>query len=283
MKQNNFLIALGLIILLNSPFVLFAQEDEKALEAERKAISEVVRGFTKAFSEVSETGDKTSVLKYFDPNFTSDLTYVRIGDVVRNTSGNYERLNAQLENLINSKDMKVTYEIQEITKHSIKSTIAVVPFINNFEVRQGDDLLMVGSQIFTFTMRKTGGEWRVVHYAVTEIEDQRHKGACICELFEEQKRNVDMVSKTTFPSGSDYKTELDEFAFRRVENGTLILLRTGKNTYYLWDRNKVVHVLDENEKPVKELGKAKDSSEAVLLILQGHIYADNCLRIVRKR
>ncbi len=283
MKQIPFFMTLVLFVFFSSTITLFAQNDENTLAAEHKAISGVIKDFTKSFSEISETGDKESVLQYFEEQFTSDLTFVRIGSTVRNSSGNYERLSAQLENLINSKDMKITYDIQEISKYALKGTIAVVPFVTNFEVKQGDEVVMKGSQLFTFTLRKSEDKWRVVHYTVTEIEDQRNKGACICELFEEQSRNINLVSKITFPSGSDYKTEFDEFTFKKVDAGTMILLRTGKTTHYLLDNNKMVHVLDANDKPIQELGKAENSSEAVLLILQTHIYNSNCLRILRRK
>lgn len=281
MKKLSFLVVLFLFF--GSTLTLLAQDDTNDLAAEHKAISEMIKSFTTAFSEISTTGDKESVLKHFDPKFTSDLTFVRIGNIVRNSSGDYERLSAQLENLINSKDMKITYDIQEISKYALKGTIAVVPFVTNFEVKQGDNVLMTGSQLFTFTLRKKAEKWQVVHYTVTEIEDQRNKGACLCELFEEQGRNIDMVSKIIFPSGSDYTTAFDEFAFRKVEAGTMILLRTGKNTHYLLDKNKMVHVLDADNKPIKELGKAENNSEAVLLILQSDLYDSNCVRILRRK
>ena len=120
--------------------------------------------------------------------------------------------------------------------------------------------------------------WKIVHYAILQIEDEKLKGTCLCEIFlEEGDGDGEVVTKTTIPAGRSYSKKFNNFEFRTTEAEWVI--REGENSFKRRRNGELVQLKGEEE---IKLGIASSKKEAVLIILQKQLYPDSCARLKTK-
>ncbi|MGF1532513.1 MAG: YybH family protein [Bernardetiaceae bacterium] len=271
-----FLFALLCLGSLTGAYAQKQKEDEKAVRG-------VIEAFAKAYSALSETKDKNAVLQFFDKRMIGNMSFIRIGGRVNVVENNYEKFEAHLGSLISSDGLMIQHKVSDVFHVSLTGEVAAISYQNEFEVTKGKDILRKGSQLVTITQRKfRDGQWRIILYNVTEIEDEKLKGDCLCELFESTDRGIDYVSKVIVPGGTSYNTTLDNFMFRlTTERNTII--KTG-NEFFLWQNNDGGDIFTydvDNKTQGEKIGSDKEKRDVVLQILN-HLYADKCTRLITR-
>lgn len=278
-----YFCALFLSFFLLPKSMLLAQEEQEVdTEAEAKVITQVIRDFAREYSNLSQSKDKMKVLRFFNRRMRSNMNFIRIGGRVNVAEGTYEKFEDNIESLISS-ELSIKHEVAEVFHVTVKGDIGVVSYQNNFEVMKGKDLLSKGAQLVTITQKKFPEGWRIILYNVTEIEDEKLKGNCLCELFESTVAGIDYVSKVIVPGGTSYNTTLVNFIFRRTDKEGEIIIKT-ESDYYKWykDGEGELFLYDIDKKEtVEKIGVSKEKDQAVILILED-LYSERCTNMVMK-
>ena len=119
----------------------------------------------------------------------------------------------------------------------------------------------------------------IVHYSIVQIEDEKLKGTCVCELFVGEGDDAEVVSKTTVPSGRSYSSKFDNFVFRTTESGDWII-KSPTRTFKRLASGQLVEMTADGD--TEELGIPQNKKETVLMILSEGLYKDSCARIKLK-
>ena len=265
------------LLLLGSFFSASAQN----YTPEEQAVVKVVKDFATAYSDLSTSKDKTRVLQLFNRRMVSNMNFIRIGGRVNVVDSDYEKFENHLESLVGS-ELSIYHEITEIFYVSVKNDVGVVSYQNNFEVKKGDETLSKGVQLVTITQKKIKDSWMIILYDVTEIEDAKLKGKCLCELFESTDAGIDYVSKVVVPGGTSYNTSLDNFLFRRTKEKKTII-KTG-NQYFEWDQTGTGEVFPYNA-DTKQRGDmigANSEKRQILITILEFMYSDKCTNLITK-
>ncbi|MEM6299518.1 MAG: hypothetical protein AAF740_12590 [Bacteroidota bacterium] len=278
MKINPIFLSIAFMLFVGK---LYAQDevDQQRLKDEA-AVERIVKDFAREYSDLGQSKDKKKVLQFFNTHMVSNMNFIRIGGRVNVSESNYEKLEDHLEGLLTS-ELLVSHKVDQVFHISIKGDIGVISYQNNFEVTKDGDVLSKGSQLVTITQRKFNDEWKIIVYNVTEIEDAKLKGNCLCELFESTDAGIDYVSKVIIPGGTSYKKQLENFQFRPFDGQTII--KTG-DLYFAWMKGQsndiFTYDLDKEEKGVK-IGESADKKTVVLKILES-IHAESCTKLVTR-
>jgi hypothetical protein len=134
--------------------------------------------------------------------------------------------------------------------------------------------------------RKISGEWKIIHYTILGIENEKEKGACQCEMFKAESENF--VTKTTIPSGRGYTTNMEHFTFTYTSTQERLVL-VGDNAFK-WKRDGELWLL--KEKKVGEYSEEKllfkthtiDKEQLILTLIKDFFYKENCtnVQVVKK-
>lgn len=253
----NFKTPLLLVIFTLLSSYIFAQDKD-----ESAALEKITKDYAKAYSKLSETKDKSTVLKYLDPSLTSVLIRTSIRDKVGYLRSDFDGFDKYLNQLLATPVMKINYKVTEITESFTRGNTGVVSYNVDYENIREEEIWVKGQETVTLVFRKIKGTWKIIHYTVVGFEDEKFKGPCLCELF---ASSANFVAKTTIPQGKGYTTENLTFSFTVMDNKQVILLNQKP---YLWESNGNVWELDENNKPARGIGLASERPEAVYLIVK---------------
>ena len=126
-------------------------------------------------------------------------------------------------------------------------------------------------------MRNRGEKWKIAHYTFIQMEDEKLKGTCVCELFLGEAEE-EVVAKTIVPSGKSYSTKFDSFEFRVVEGDWII-----KAQDQLYKRLKTGPLYLLNDEGETQIGVPNSKRETVLMIIGDDLYKDSCARIKTRK
>lgn len=281
MKQLCITVLKGLIYpLLLLPLILPAQNANT--EETEKLLDGYVRDFAKAYANLPESKDKSSVLKYFSKRMQSTIFYFSVSDNVRMSNSGFDGFSGYLNQLMTTEGMEIDYEVSEVLQNYVNEDVATVVAVVKYELQQADGFHVKGQETVTFAWKKIGGEWQIVHFTVMGTEDQKLRGTCLCEIF--SSSGDEYVVRTTVPNGRSYTTGFSEFETRKAGEDIFIKVKSDNAVFKLtkdgevWHQDGTSNAIDKvNE--VSRIGKAGGVKGAILLVIKHHIYPGNCTSI----
>lgn len=276
MQKLGTLIFLLIFSTFFNIFTLQAQNEEEVLK-------KMLYDFTDTYSEYGKlkTG-KEKVLAFISKELSSTLVNYDVRDHVKITHSNFVGFSSYLDKMARAKDVVITYKVSDIIRTHVKGNIGVIVYVVESQVEKNGSLLNKGSETVTITFRKAKSGWKIIHYTVIGIEDEKLKGACLCEFFSgsSDANSSHYVVKTTVPSGRQYSTALNNFEFTRSAGDKLITV--DKYTYH-WTKNGEVYVEEAGKKSL--IGKVTGviEEDVIVLIIKKHLYANNCTQVKVKK
>ncbi|MEM7374784.1 MAG: nuclear transport factor 2 family protein [Bacteroidota bacterium] len=269
-KYFFYLIAVSFLTL---PLTSAAQ-DQEAIE---KELTEFLKAFGKDYVNVPTTKNTESVLKYFARDAKSNLFIFGISGRARVQNSDRDGFEAFLKTIIRSSGIQLGYDIGDIHFTNTSEEIATLAYAVNYEIKEDDGIWVKGNETVTMALEKRKEGWKIVHYTILQIEDEKLKGSCLCELFTAEGPEAEVVTKTTIPSGQSYSTKFDNFEFRK--SGEDQVVRVGEQTFKRMKSGEVLHLGEEEE---TSLGVSSSKRETVLTILRDHLYKDSCASLRTK-
>ena len=267
---------LFLVLLLLGSLSLVAQpamsEQEKA---DAKLLEQRLKDFVEAYANLPTSKNKQSVLKYFHPEATSNIFVFNITGQSRVRNSNLKEFEAFMDNLLRASELNINYDLIEIVDIEVHGPLATLVYKVNYEIKEEGGIWVKGKETVTMAMEKNRGEWKIVHYTFMQIEDEKLKGTCLCELFISEAEDGEVVSKTTVPSGQSYTTKFNNFEFRTA-GGEQVIKTEGK-IYKRLRNGKLVRLTEDGEEV--EIGVADSKKDAVLMIISKELYSDSCTRL----
>ncbi len=267
---QRFVLSLMVLSLWTSSFGQTSSTDEEA------AALTMLKAFVQDYQSLTETKNKQAVLQHFHPEATSNLYVFNISGQSRVLNGNVRAFEAYLDNLLRSPNLLNVYEMTGTPMVNISGNVGTLTYQVKYELKEEDGIWVKGNELVTLAVEKIGGKWLIVHYTIVQIEDEKLKGTCVCELFIGEGENAEVVSKTVVPSGRSYTTKFDNFVFRTAENGDWII-KTPTQSFKRLTTGRLVTVGEDGDEV--ELGIVSSRKEAVLMILTKGLYKDSCARI----
>jgi hypothetical protein len=238
-----------------------------------------VKDFAKAYENIIKTRDKESVLKYVSKDLFSTIVKSNVVDKFGLIQSSYGDFEAYLDRILRSEGMTVTYSVKDILRSRVRGRTGVVVAEISVQISSRGEIWNKGTEITTFTMKNFKDGWKILHFNVVSLEEEQNKGTCLTEFFSATSGNY--VVKTVVPKGATYETNLNTFEFNKGSGITYINL--DNESTYSWMREGPVVQLSQGDTPEKTLGSAVDEMEAVLVIIQQGLYAENCTDFRRKR
>lgn len=249
------------------------------VNSDEEAIRGTLTAFIEAYQALTTTKNKQAVLQHFHPEATSNIFVFNISGKSRVLNSNTRGFSAYMDNLLRSPNILNTYELSGEPLIHQNGNVATATYEVNYEIKEEDGIWVKGDEVVTLAMEKEGDRWLIVHYSIVQIEDEKLKGACLCELFVGEGDEAEVVSKTTVPSGRSYSTKFDNFVFRTTEAGDWII-KSPSRTFKRLKTGQLVEMTEDGESA--ELGIPQNKKETVLMILSEGLYTDSCARIKLK-
>jgi|GEM_PF-2623248 len=251
------------------------------------AVVKVTKDFVNAYSKLTETKDKQSVLVFMHEKVTSDLVNADIGGRVRNFTSDFEGFDSHLQRLVNAEGLKLSYQLKQVIQDYQGEQVGVTAYTAEYQMEREGSVWERGNETVTLTLKKINNEWKIVHYATVTIEDEKLRGDCFCEVFESRPGNF--VTKTIVPGGRNYDALLHNFEFIARTTGRVIKVDAFN---FRWEDNGEIYFDDGAPRvssvaatpPGRLLGIAAEKSDAIFLILKEYFYKENCANIkIRKK
>ncbi|MEM7657921.1 MAG: hypothetical protein AAF399_17480 [Bacteroidota bacterium] len=264
------LFVLGLV----PPQESFAQ-DEKATQTELEAFLD---NFAKDYANLPKSKNIQSLLKYFDEKAKSNIFSFGISGQSRVSNSDIPGFESYLKSIIRASEINLTYDIQDIYHTYTTSTFASLSYSLNYETKETNGIWVKGVETVMMALEKSNDQWKIVHYSIIQVEDEKLKGTCLCEIFLTEEADGEVVTKTTIPDGRSYSKKFNNFEFKTIEGEWLI--RAGDDSFKRRANGEMVMLNGEEE---TKLGIANSRREAVLIILKERIYADSCARLQTKK
>ncbi len=256
---------------------------QSADEAElRKQFGE----FINAYSNLETTKDKYAVLKHMAKEVQSTIVFFYVGGRASSIVGDYAGFSSFMDKLINTQGLEIKYEVTNVPRVYVSGEQGVVVYIVEYEVQKNGTSWSKGNETVTLTYKRMNGEWKILQYSIVNIEDEKLRGACLCELYGDG--TGDYVAKTTIPNGRTYDTDLNTFEFTKIADNRII--KAGKYVYR-WDKDGTVYLREHALAGVeaKEIkvgtGDTFNKQNIISLILHKHIYVESCtdIKITEKK
>ena len=219
---SNPLCYLFIVLVMAGPFSLQGQNDSD----DAKAIEKHLQDFSAAYSNLPQTKNKQNVLRFFSKDATSNLFIFNISGRSRVQNGDYKSFESYLDNVLRSSaEFRLLYNITDLVDVNVSGSVATLVYRVDYETKVPDGIWVKGNEIVTMAMEKKAGKWLIVHYTIMQVEDEKLKGTCLCELFISEEDDGEVVSKTTIPSGRNYSTKFDNFEFRTTDGDQIIKVK----------------------------------------------------------
>ncbi len=235
--------------------------------------------FIDAYANIEKNKDVTKVLKHVAPDVISTLVSFDLTGKMNILYSDYKGFAGFLDKLTTTEGLAVNYVLDNIDKMYISGNIGVVVYGVKYENKRGGQIWSKGYENVSLTYKKIAGEWKIVQYVVTQIEDEKTKVSCICELTVENN-SQDFIMKTTIPSGRSYITELNPIGFMFPNNEKMIVIG---EKYYKWTANGDINYMEEpvgdatiKETKIANIADLNDRKLAVETILTQHYYKSVC-------
>lgn len=235
--------------------------------------------FIDAYANIEKNKDVTKVLKHVAPDAISTLVSFDLTGKMNILYSDYKGFAGFLDKLTTTEGLAVNYVLDNIDKMYISGNIGVVVYGVKYENKRGGQIWSKGYENVSLTYKKIAGEWKIVQYVVTQIEDEKTKVSCICELTVENN-SQDFIMKTTIPSGRSYITELNPIGFMFPNNEKMIVIG---EKYYKWTANGDINYMEEpvgdatiKETKIANIADLNDRKSAVETILTQHYYKAVC-------
>ena len=269
---HRFLALLAFLALI--PFAGRAQ-DEAKVKAE---LTKFLQEFAADYEALPKTKNKQKVLKYFSSNATYTIYSLNISGRSRVANFAIKDFGDYLESIVQSSDITLGYQVSNQHFTFIGQDLATFVYSVRYETKEADGIWVKGDESVTMAARRVEGRWEVMHFTIVQIEDEKLKGTCLCELFIAEADNAEVVAKTTIPSGKSYSTRFDNFEFRPMDNGDQIIKVSGK-VYKQMASGALVQIVEGEE---VSLGISNSKRETVLNIISLSLYKESCAQLKAK-
>jgi ketosteroid isomerase-like protein len=251
-----------------------------AVSPEAAALKLQFNEFIEAYAGIEKNKDASKVLKHVSPDVISTLVSFDLTGKMNILYSDYKGFAGYLDKLMTTENLAVNYNLDNIDKIYISGNIAVVVYGVAYENKRGGEIWSKGYENVSLTYKKIAGEWKIVQYIVTQIEDEKTKVSCICELTVENG-GQDFVMKTTIPSGRSYVTELNPIGFMFPNDAKMIVIG---EKYYKWLPSGDINYMEEpvgestkiTETKIATVTDQNDRQKAVEIILTQHYYKTIC-------
>lgn len=273
-----------LFVLLTTLFLLpvfaFGQnQNQETSRAEDEAeLRRLLKAFAEDYATVSQTKDIRKVLSYMHPKVSATLVSSNVNDNVKVVDSDFAGFRDYLGVITRAEGVKIDYKLADILRVYARGTIGVVVYVVEYTNIKDGEVWAKGNETVTLTFKKIDDEWKIIHYTIVGIEDEKNRGACLCEIF--AGNQDDYVVKTTVPAGRSYETTLNNFEFSPgALNSHNVRV---KNAGYHWLANGELWRTDANGEHTTKLGRAVNHNEVILSIIRQDLFAENCARIKLK-
>lgn len=251
-----------------------------AMSPEAMALKVKFTDFIEAYSNIEKTKDVSKVLKHVSNDVISTLVSFDLTGKMNILYSDYKGFATYLDKLTTTDNLAVNYNLENIDKIYVSGNLAIIVYGVSYENKRGGQIWSKGFENVTLTYKKIAGEWKIVQYVVTQMEDEKTKVACICELTVENNAQ-DFVMKTTIPSGRSYITELNPVGFMFPDGGKMIVIG---EKYYKWLPSGDINYMEEpvgesttpKETKIASVTDQNDRQKAVETILTQHYYKAVC-------
>ncbi|MCB0851344.1 MAG: hypothetical protein KDD63_03810 [Bacteroidetes bacterium] len=271
---SNPFFYLIIAFLLIEPFSLKSQSESE----DKKTIENLLKDFGSAYVNLPQTKNKQNVLRFFNKDATSNIFVFNISGKSRVQNGDLKGFELYLDNILRSPGIELVYNIKDLTDIKIFGNLSTLVYRVEYETKVPDGIWVKGNEIVTMALEKKGGIWLIAHYTIMQVEDEKLKGTCLCELFISEEDDGEVVAKTTVPSGRSYSTKFDNFEFRTAEGDQVIKVKD-----QIYKRLKTGKVIAYEEDEEVEIGVSNSKKETVLMIIGDHLYKDSCARLKTKK
>jgi hypothetical protein len=258
-----------------------AQKIEDAKQPASEAeLREQFGEFINAYSNLQVNKDKFAVLKHMSKDVQSTIIFFYVGGRANTIVGDYAGFSSFMDKLINTQGLEIKYQVVKVPRVYISGERGVVVYVVEYDVQKNGTSWSKGNETVTLTYKKIDGEWKILQYSIVNIEDEKLRGACLCELYGDG--TGDYVAKTVIPNGRTYDTDLNTFEFTKLGEDRIV--KTAKNAYR-WDKDGSIF-LRENALPGVQAKEVKigvadtyNKKDVLALILKKHIYVETCTEI----
>ncbi len=280
MKSMNQVRIVFMMVMLLFFNVLQAQPSKS--KADEEALKKTLYGFAKAYSALPDSKKKQDVLVHIADNLTSTNITARINGSISTDNGDFAMFSSYLNKVVQTENFKIIYDVKDIIKTQVRGTNAVMVYEVYYEFAKDGSVWSKGTETVSMLFHKYGNKWKIQHFTFFNIEDQKFKGACLCEVF--SAPTGDYVAKTTVPAGKSYMTSLTNYVFKG--DPQLDRQITVDNYKFTWKSNG--ELIAESAAPEgttledKNLGNAMTKDEAVMLILEQFLFKNNCSKFIKK-
>ncbi|MEZ4828825.1 MAG: nuclear transport factor 2 family protein [Bacteroidia bacterium] len=270
--KTTFYLTLMACMIALAPARISAQSDAET----EKMLANQLRAFVNAYTNLPNSKNKANVLKYFSKDATSNIFVFNISGLSRVTNGDYNGFEAYLDNLLRTPGITLGYEIADLLDVEVSGNVATLVYRVNYETKIPDGIWVKGKELVSMAMEKKGDEWKIVHYTFMQVEDEKLKGTCLCELFTADGEDGEVVAKTVVPSGRSYSTKFDNMEFRTTGSDQMIKVQ---DKYYKRAGTGKLLLINDGEEV--EVGVSNSKRETVIMIIE-NLYKDSCARIKTK-
>ena len=239
-------------------------------------LTAVLDSFTEAYRKLPESKDKNSVLRYVSEDLSYSIFNFNILGRSRMQEGDYQGFEGYVGYLVRTGLSTLRYDVSDVRVTHTSDKLGVLTYKVDYETKEDEGIWVKGKETVSMAMEKRDGQWRIVHYAIIQIEDEKLKGTCLCELFASSSEEGELVARTTIPTGRQYTTNFDNFEFKPVNGETLIKVKDRDEIFKRLSSGMVV-VMKDGE--VQEIGTANNKRESVGLILRDYLYKERCARL----
>ncbi|WP_157637706.1 nuclear transport factor 2 family protein [Flexithrix dorotheae] len=265
-----------LLIILLVPTLNFGKL--MAADPEEEALANLVKESSKALANYHASKDKGAVLKYFHEKMVIDFTFISVSGKVRNERISYEEFATHLDAFSHER-MGRTHDI-DVLKTIVHQDIGVVNYTEDYEVTFGEEVLTKGSQVITATAKKFGKTWKIIRITVVEMESEKFKGSCLCELYEGTSATGNFITKTTVPGGKNYTSNMNHFTVTKKDRGTVLINMDGEN--FIWENNLNIFEAKEDGSKGTKIGIGTNSYEVIQTLIKAE-FSEHCTDLVLRK
>ena len=252
-----------------------AQKKDKQAEI-REELETFIRSFEKDYVDFPKTKDKEVLFSYFSPEVTSNIFVFNISGRSRVSNSSLKGFDAYLSSILRAVKIDIKYNINNIAYTHLSEKTATLVYTVDYETKEDKGIWVKGKETVSMALEKIGEKWKIVHYAILQVEDEKLKGTCLCELFVAEGEDGEVISKTTIPVGRTYSTKFDYFEFRNMEDDQLI--KVGDVVFKRAKTGELFVMELQNDTEVS-VGVTGSKKETVLTILRDYLYKDSCTRL----
>lgn len=266
MKRLSFFV-LPLLLLL--PALSFAQS-EAAIKLE---LNRFLQDFGKAYVNLPVSKDRGTVMKFLAPDASYSIYSYNIAGKSRIQTLDFEDFDLYLSEVARTEGITLGYEIKDQHFTFVSPDLATFVYTVKYETKVENGIWVRGDETVTMSTAKKNGEWKIVYFSIVQVEDERLKGNCLCELFAATEGDEEVVAKMTIPAGRAYETRFVNLNFRAA--GDDLFIRHGAAVY---KRSKTGEVFSITDAGQEKIGTGTTRREIALLVLQ-HSFRSNCSKL----